>query len=196
MSNSILKIVILGDGGVGKSALTIQLTQNHFVAEYDPTIENSYRKQIQVDTKPYMLDVLDTAGQEELSVMRDQYMRQGRGFLLIYSVQSATSFGEAMKIYQQILRVKDMEAVPAVLCGNKCDLPDSMREVTQEEGKSFADQHNLPFFETSAKERINVEECFEECVREVLKFEGNDEAENVEKKKHVRKKIPKGCTLL
>uniref|UniRef100_A0A673JJ57 HRas proto-oncogene, GTPase n=1 Tax=Sinocyclocheilus rhinocerous TaxID=307959 RepID=A0A673JJ57_9TELE len=71
------KLVVVGAGGVGKSALTIQLIQNHFVDEYDPTIEDSYRKQVVIDGETCLLDILDTAGQEEYSAMRDQYMRTG-----------------------------------------------------------------------------------------------------------------------
>lgn len=61
------KLVIVGGGGVGKSALTIQLIQNHFIDEYDPTIEDSYRKQVTIDEETCLLDILDTAGQEEYS---------------------------------------------------------------------------------------------------------------------------------
>jgi len=75
------KLVIVGGGGVGKSALTIQLIQNHFIDEYDPTIEDSYRKQVTIDDETCLLDILDTAGQEEYSAMRDQVAcaRQGWG---------------------------------------------------------------------------------------------------------------------
>lgn len=61
---------MVGGGGVGKSALTIQLIQNHFIDEYDPTIEDSYRKQVSIDDETCLLDILDTAGQEEYSAMR------------------------------------------------------------------------------------------------------------------------------
>ena len=69
------KLVVVGGGGVGKSALTIRLIQNHFVDEYDPTIEDSYRKQVTIDEETCLLDILDTAGQEEYSAMRDQVWR-------------------------------------------------------------------------------------------------------------------------
>ena len=75
------KLVVVGGGGVGKSALTIQLIQSHFVSEYDPTIEDSYHKQCTLDGELVLLDILDTAGQEEYSAMREQYMRTGEGFL-------------------------------------------------------------------------------------------------------------------
>jgi len=67
-----LKLVVLGPGGVGKSSCTIRYVQNKFIEEYDPTIEDSYRKQVTVDNNPYLLEILDTAGQEEYAVMRDQ----------------------------------------------------------------------------------------------------------------------------
>ena len=81
-SNNGYKLVVVGAGGVGKSALTIQLIQNQFMEEYDPTIEDSYRKQVVVDKEACHLDILDTAGQEEYSAMKDQYMRTGEGFLI------------------------------------------------------------------------------------------------------------------
>lgn len=116
------KIVVVGGGGVGKSALTIQFIQSHFVDEYDPTIEDSYRKQCVIDEEVALLDVLDTAGQEEYSAMREQYMRTGEGFLLVYSITSRNSFDEILTFQQQILRVKDKDYFPVVVVANKCDL--------------------------------------------------------------------------
>lgn len=125
------KLVVVGAGGVGKSALTIQLIQNHFVDEYDPTIEDSYRKQVVIDGETCLLDILDTAGQEEYSAMRDQYMRTGEGFLLVFAVNSAKSFEDIGSYREQIKRVKDAEEVPMVLVGNKCDLQAWAVDMTQ-----------------------------------------------------------------
>eukprot|EP00034_Subulatomonas_tetraspora_P001159 GABW01001448.1.p1 GENE.GABW01001448.1~~GABW01001448.1.p1 ORF type:complete len:126 (+),score=14.46 GABW01001448.1:68-445(+) len=86
------KIVVVGAGGVGKSALTVRFIQGNFVEKYDPTIEDSYRKQVEIDGTPCMLDILDTAGQEEYSALRDQYMKTGQGFVLVYSITSPTSY--------------------------------------------------------------------------------------------------------
>ena len=69
--------------GVGKSALVIRFVSDHFVDEYDPTIEDSYRKQFLIDDAACLLDILDTAGQEEYSAMRDQYMRTSEGFVIV-----------------------------------------------------------------------------------------------------------------
>ncbi|KAH8113404.1 ras-1 [Phellopilus nigrolimitatus] len=160
------KLVVVGGGGVGKSALTIQYVQSHFVDEYDPTIEDSYRKQVLIDEEVALLDVLDTAGQDEYQAMREQYMRSGEGFLLVYSITSRSSFEEMGGFYEQILRVKDKDDVPLVLVGNKSDL-DEDREVGESEGMSQAKHFRCPFFEASAKRRTHVDDAFEELVREI-----------------------------
>jgi GTPase KRas protein len=195
------KLVILGEGGVGKSALTIQLTQNHFITEYDPTIENSYRKQVNIDDETCMLDILDTAGQEEYSAMRDQYIRSGQGFIIVYSIVSKVSFESLSNFHDQILRVKDEDFFPVVILGNKCDL-EKEREVTTEEAKEYAKSINAPFYETSAKARINVEEGFYQLVREIRKWNQMIEQDNKDQKQTKKKRmsfIPKRmkeCTLL
>jgi len=185
------KLVIVGGGGVGKSALTIQLIQNHFIDEYDPTIEDSYRKQISVDQETCMLDILDTAGQEEYSAMRDQYMRTGQGFLCVYNITSHSTFEEVTKLREQILRVKDMDRVPIVLVGNKCDL-ETNRQVTKCEGQELAQRFDVPFFEASAKTRFNVENCFFQLVREIRIQIGGPFKEK-EKEKSKKKKV---CLIL
>ncbi|KAL1932763.1 hypothetical protein VTP01DRAFT_8441 [Rhizomucor pusillus] len=169
------KIVIVGGGGVGKSALTIQFIQAHFVDEYDPTIEDSYRKQCVIDDEMALLDVLDTAGQEEYSAMREQYMRNGEGFILVYSVTSRLSFEEINTFYQQIRRVKDRDFFPMVLVGNKCDL-ESDRQVSSQEGRDLAKSFGCPFAETSAKHRIKVDETFYDVVREIRRMNKEQES--------------------
>ncbi|KAI2607124.1 ras-domain-containing protein [Hypoxylon fragiforme] len=169
------KLVVVGGGGVGKSCLTIQLIQSHFVDEYDPTIEDSYRKQCVIDDEVALLDVLDTAGQEEYSAMREQYMRTGEGFLLVYSITSDQSFEEIRTFQQQILRVKDKDPTdyfPMVVVGNKCDL-ENEREVPRQDGEALAKQFGCPFVETSAKSRTNVDKAFFDLVREIRHYNRN-----------------------
>ncbi|BFZ58936.1 RAS1 protein [Savitreella phatthalungensis] len=163
------KLVVVGGGGVGKSALTIQLIQSHFVDEYDPTIEDSYRKQCVIDEEVALLDVLDTAGQEEYSAMREQYMRTGEGFLLVYSITSRSSFEEILTFQQQILRVKDKDYFPIIVVANKCDL-EHERQVSQQEGRDLAKSFGCRFIEASAKQRINVDEAFYNLVREIRRY--------------------------
>eukprot|EP01101_Sappina_pedata_P008056 TRINITY_DN4394_c0_g1_i1.p1 TRINITY_DN4394_c0_g1~~TRINITY_DN4394_c0_g1_i1.p1 ORF type:complete len:191 (-),score=95.35 TRINITY_DN4394_c0_g1_i1:130-702(-) len=162
------KVVIIGGGGVGKSALTIRLIQNHFLDEYDPTIEDTYQKNCNVDNEECLLNILDTAGQEEYRSMRDQYMRGGQGFLIVYSIANKDTYEEVAGLQKQINRVKEVQKSPIVICGNKCDLEDE-RQVQKAEAETLAKNLGCPFFETSAKADINVENAFYEVVREIRK---------------------------
>jgi GTPase KRas protein len=164
------KLVVVGGGGVGKSALTIQFIQSHFVDEYDPTIEDSYRKQCIIDEEVALLDVLDTAGQEEYGAMREQYMRTGEGFLLVYSITSRSSFEEVSTFHQQILRVKDRDYFPVVVVANKCDL-EYERQVQPHEGRDLAKRFGAQCIETSAKQRVNVDDAFVAVVRAIRRYQ-------------------------
>jgi len=182
------KVVVVGSGGVGKSALTISFVQNHFIEEYDPTIEDSYRKQVTVDEVPCFLNILDTAGQEEYSAMRDQYMKTGQGFLLVFSLTTRSTFEEVNDLHNKILQAKDSDKVPLVLVGNKADLVDD-RHVSPKEAQDLARSFGAPFIMTSAKTRQSVDETFFELVREIRK---DLKARNVGQPRKRRK----GCSLL
>jgi len=160
------KIVVLGDGGVGKTALTIQLCSNHFVEYYDPTIESIYRRQVVIDEEACVLDVLDTAGQEEYTALRSQWIRTGEGFVVVYDVTNRSTFEQAEVFRRQILQDKDVDWIPLVLVGNKCDL-ESQREVSTLEGQQLAKSWHNCFVEASAKTRKNVDETFFTVVRAI-----------------------------
>jgi len=180
MSTLEYKVVIVGGGAVGKSSLTMQLISNLFVDEYDPTIEDSYRTQVTVDNTPVVLDLLDTAGQEELSAMRDSYMRAGRGFLIVYSITSRNSWEEALILRAKILEVKDADDFPIVMVGNKKDLEQN-RQVNTAECQTKCKNLGIPFFEASAKTRENVENAFHQLVREIRKTEKDTKCEKPKK---------------
>jgi len=173
--SSVFRVVLVGIGGVGKSCLTIQFIADRFVEDYDPTLEDSYRKQVTVDGEECLLDIFDTAGQEDFSAVRDQYMRTGDGFLCVYAVTLKNSFEEVPTFHEHILRVKDVEAIPFVLVGNKADLEGS-RCVTREEGEALAKRLNCKFLEASAKTKLNVHESFHELVREIKEYKRKHEA--------------------
>ena len=182
------KIVVLGSGGVGKSALTVQFVQGIFVEKYDPTIEDSYRKPVEVDQTQYMLEILDTAGTEQFTAMRDLYMKNGQGFVLVYSIIAQSTFNDLPDLKEQILRVKDCDSVPMVLVGNKCDLADQ-RVITQEQGEALARKFGgCTFMESSAKTKANVEAIFHDLVRQIARVS----PDKPEEKKARRG----GCTLL
>ncbi|KAL6084894.1 hypothetical protein STEG23_032022 [Scotinomys teguina] len=84
------ELVVVGARGMGESALTIQMIQNNFVDEYDSSIEDSYRKQVVIDGEACLLDILDTAVQEEFCAKQDQYMHTGEGFLSVFASTTPT----------------------------------------------------------------------------------------------------------
>jgi GTPase KRas len=163
------RIVVVGAGGVGKSSLTIQFIKGAFTSAYDPTIEDSYRKQVVVDGEHLVLDILDTAGQEDFSAMRSSYVRTGQGFLCVYSITSEASVKELRSYHGTILRAKNADKVPMIIIGNKCDLSE-MREVPVELCASLGEEFGCPSFESSAKDNINVTEGFEQLSREVSRL--------------------------
>lgn len=154
-------------------ALTLQFVTHTFQEDHDPTIEDAYQKQAVIDTHPGILDVLDTAGQDEFTAMREQYMRGGEGFILVYSVTEKKSFEEIRRFKEMIDRVRNYETVPIVIAGNKRDL-DFKRQVSSQEGASMAKEFGCPFFETSAALRNNVDEVFYEIVRCIRQKENED----------------------
>eukprot|EP00003_Mantamonas_plastica_P007684 TRINITY_DN16546_c0_g1_i1.p1 TRINITY_DN16546_c0_g1~~TRINITY_DN16546_c0_g1_i1.p1 ORF type:complete len:204 (-),score=77.21 TRINITY_DN16546_c0_g1_i1:62-637(-) len=188
------KLCMLGGGGVGKSALTIWFVHRHFVEVYDPTIEDSYRTQATVDDSHYMLEIIDTAGQEEYSCMRPGYMRAGEGFLMVFDVTQQSSFDEICGFREELLRVKDSDDVPMVLVGNKCDLV-SERQVSKSEGEQLAKSFGCKYIEASAKECINVEEAFHECVRTIETHEAAQQKRMLNANNNGKKKSKK-CLVL
>jgi len=119
-----------------------------------------------IDGEDALVDVLDTAGQEEFSAMREHYMLDGEGFLLVYSVTEPDSLSLIEAYHQQILRVKDSESVPIVVVGNKSDL-EFERRVNTVEGERIASELGCRFVETSAKLCTNVHETFISLVCEI-----------------------------
>ncbi|XP_018405328.1 PREDICTED: GTP-binding protein Rit2 [Cyphomyrmex costatus] len=162
----VYKIVVLGDGGVGKSAVTLQFVSHRFLDYHDPTIEDSYQTQVVIDGEAALLDILDTAGQVEFTAMREQYMRCGEGFMICYSVTDRHSFQETMEYRKLISRVRANENIPLVVVGNKFDLQHH-RKVTTEEGKALADELGCPFYETSAALRQFIDDAFFSLIRQI-----------------------------
>jgi len=160
------------------------LCKNLFVTDYDATIENSYRKQVTVDEEVSMLDILDTAGQEDYAAMRDQYIRTGQGFILVYSCIAKNSFNMIQGFYDRITLVKESEEYPVIIVGNKADLT-TQRQVEKSQGEMLAAKlgPNVKFYETSAKTRMNIEESFTELVRMLRRWHSKNKPAEEETQK-------------
>lgn len=156
---------------------------------------------MQIDGQSCMLEVLDTAGQEEYVSLRDQWIRDGEGFVLVYSISSRSSFQRIKKFYNQIQRVKESAAAssptfpgapntssssfgpaPVMLVGNKCDRV-TEREVSTQEGSALARELGCEFVEASAKNCVNVEKAFYDVVRQLRRQRHNSGGRNSEKRK-------------
>ncbi|CAH1154364.1 unnamed protein product [Phaedon cochleariae] len=183
------KVIMVGSGGVGKSALTLQFMYDEFVEDYEPTKADSYRKKILLDGEDVQIDILDTAGQEDYAAIRDNYFRSGEGFLCIFSITEDESFQATQEFREQILRVKNDENIPFLLVGNKSDL-DERRKVPLQEATDRAKQWGVQYVETSAKTREHVDKVFYDLMREIRarKMEENKTNNGRGKDKNKKKK--------
>ncbi|KAL3999810.1 myoferlin [Sarotherodon galilaeus] len=183
------KVIMVGSGGVGKSALTLQFMYD------EPTKADSYRKKVVLDGEDVQIDILDTAGQEDYAAIRDNYFRSGEGFLLVFSITEHESFTATSEFREQILRVKEEEAIPLLLVGNKSDLEDR-RQVSAEEATAKASEWGVQYVETSAKTRLIHVIClqvFFDLMREVRK---KKMSESKDKNGPSGKKKKKHCCVL
>lgn len=194
----------MGAGGVGKSCLTAQFVHNEWIESYDPTIEDSYRTHMTIDQRQIVLEILDTAGTDQFVAMRDLYMKTGQGFLLVFSITSPSSLEEIAGLRDEIIRIKDDDTVPIVICGNKADL-EEQRAVPRARGFDVSQRWGAPYYETSARNKTNVDEVFTDLCRQILRREDltgeggprNDEYESYpQQKKRRRRHHRSKCIIL
>jgi len=157
------RVAVLGDGGVGKTALAVQFTLNRFIDWYDPTIEDTYRTKLLVDERMCFVEVIDTAGQDEYQILRDQWAREGQGFILVYSIASRQTFDRLDTFHTAMIRAKRHTPI-FMLVGNMVDRTQD-RQVTREEGYNMARRLGCDFMEASAKTALNVESVFTHVIR-------------------------------
>ncbi|CAM1502178.1 Fc.00g041620.m01.CDS01 [Cosmosporella sp. VM-42] len=123
-----------------------------------------------------ILEILDTAGTEQFVAMRDLYMKTGQGFLLVFSITSASSLSELAGLREEIIRIKDDENVPIVIVGNKADLEEN-RAVPRAKGFSISQRWGAPYYEASARTRTNVDEVFIDLCRQMLRRDDEVQAQ-------------------
>jgi len=163
-------IAIMGSRAVGKSSLTIQFVENHFVDTYYPTIENTFTKNVKYKGQDYTVEIIDTAGQDEYSILGSQHATGIHGYVLVYSVTSRSSFEIIKVIRDKILNFIGTEWVPLIIVGNKTDLH-QQRQVSSEEGKELSVEWNCQFIESSAKNNENIGQAFNMMIHEIEKFQ-------------------------
>lgn len=166
-----LKVVLLGDGGVGKSSLIQRFVSNKFDPSLFHTIGVEFlNKDIEVDGDRYTLQIWDTAGQERFKSLRTPFYRGTDCCLLTFAIDDGQSFQNIAMWKKEFLYyadVKDPENFPFVVLGNKSDLSGE-RKVNSEDAKLWCGQNGrLPYYETSAKDAVNVDLAFAAAIRRV-----------------------------
>ncbi|KAJ5070002.1 ras-like protein [Anaeramoeba ignava] len=176
----LLIIGLFGKQGVGKSTITIRFITNHFIEEYDPTIEEEYKKEIELNDKKIMLNILDTATAEEFYSVYVRWARYSQVVVYVYSISDRDSFKRMKKIQKMIQKIKKNH--PKILIGNKSDLT-MKRAISIEEGKELANKLNCKFIETSAKTGENIQQLFyESALLGIEELENPNQNENENKK--------------
>ena len=122
MNPNSVKITVLGKGVVGKSSLTYRFINYEAPQEHDPTIEDRYKSNINIDGQDYEVEILDTAGEEDYQNMMDMWISFGDGFLLVFAINDRESFDLLKVKYQRVLKGKHGNKCPMLLVGNKQDL--------------------------------------------------------------------------
>jgi len=163
MSSS-YKVSVLGSGGVGKTCIVLRLTRSKFDSEYVPTIQDFFEKNMVLNNESYTLNIIDTAGQDEMQSITDIAIKDAQAFVIVYSIKSVVSFNEAEKYYNKVIQFCG-ESPKVVLVGNMCDISIDERGVSTEQGKALAKKWGAPFFETSAKNDINITPSFEAVLK-------------------------------
>ena len=173
MSLSEIRLITLGESAVGKSSFIIRYVHGNFSSNYMSTLGLDYRqRKIRLeDGREINLRLFDTAGQERYKSISVNLIKKANGILLIYDITNKNSFNSIGKWMESIEEVSSINT-KVILVGNKIDL-EGKRQVTKEEGERTAKEYNIPFFETSCKEGININEVFSRITKDILNKNGN-----------------------
>ncbi|CAN0866832.1 Ras-related protein Rab7 [Linum grandiflorum] len=172
---TLLKVIILGDSGVGKTSLMNQYVNKKFSNQYKATIGADFlTKEVEFEDRLFTLQIWDTAGQERFQSLGVAFYRGADCCVLVYDVNSMKSFDNLNNWREEFLiqaSPSDPENFPFVVLGNKIDVDGgNSRVVSEKKARAWcASKGNIPYFETSAKEGINVEEAFQVIAKDALK---------------------------
>eukprot|EP00200_Dunaliella_tertiolecta_P005975 CAMPEP_0202355150 /NCGR_PEP_ID=MMETSP1126-20121109/10166_1 /ASSEMBLY_ACC=CAM_ASM_000457 /TAXON_ID=3047 /ORGANISM="Dunaliella tertiolecta, Strain CCMP1320" /LENGTH=225 /DNA_ID=CAMNT_0048947721 /DNA_START=239 /DNA_END=917 /DNA_ORIENTATION=- len=187
----LVKLLLIGDSGVGKSCLLLRFSEDSFTSSFITTIGIDFKiKKIMVDNKLVKLQIWDTAGQERFRTITSAYYRGAMGILLLYDVTDEASFNN-IRNWMRNIEQHASDNVNKILVGNKSDMANEKRAVPYSKGKALADEYGVQFFETSAKENINVEEVFTAIAKDVMK---RLEQEQAQQEQQVQPPMPMQLT--
>ena len=166
---TLLKVLIIGDSGVGKSSLLLRYADNTFSWDFLSTIGVDFKvRTLQIGEKVIKMQIWDTAGEERFRAITLSYYRGAHGIIVVYDVTSRESFENIRSIWLKQIGQCANVSVVTMLVGNKTDLS-SKRSVSSEEGKQLAEELHIPYMEVSAQEGKQIDEIFLRVARDVLK---------------------------
>ena len=175
--DSKLKLMIIGETKVGKTALITRYTKNTFTGTYLTTIGIDFQvKYVPFEDKRVRLQIWDTAGQERFRNIAKSYFHSSDGFIIVYDIASKDSF-EKLNFWIEQIKLNAPENTICILVGNKSDL-ETERQIKKEQGEKLSEQIGMKFFEVSAKDGTNVEEAFQVLVNEIMNFAKKNGTEN------------------
>ncbi|KAL5247242.1 hypothetical protein ACHWQZ_G019189 [Mnemiopsis leidyi] len=166
-----IKVMVVGNAGVGKSCIVKRFLKKPLDAEYRPTKQDVYSKLVEVDGQSYQVEIFDTAGFYSVAAYRDSLYKCSDGFVLTFSISDEESFNN-LNFLQNRIRINRPDA-SLILVGNKKDLRES-REITEQEGADLAAKYRCPYYESSALFDDNISPIFQSLVREVAKQRKQD----------------------
>ena len=164
-----IKLITLGNSTVGKSSFMIKYIDNSFTFNYTTTLGVDFKqKKIKLKNgKDVRLRIFDTAGQERYRAVSASFIKKADGVILMYDISDLDSF-EAVDNWIKSIREIGKEKLPIVLVGNKCDLSDDERKISLKEGQDKANEFQIPFYETSCKDGINIKEALEKLIDDII----------------------------
>ena len=189
----IFKVLIIGDSSVGKSNILLRFSDNIFHDTFLPTIGVDFKiRNVKMGDQTIKLNIWDTAGQERFKTITSTYYKGAHGIILAYDITDRESFNNVNNWLAEVKKHAGAQVIK-LLVGNKCDL-ENERVVTAKEGKEFADSLGISFMETSAKQRINIDESFMTLTKQIYELLPETERRGEEKlnPKSIQRKQEKG----
>ena len=190
----ILKLVLIGDSGVGKTNILSRYNNNEFSLATQPTVGVEFgNKIIKKENKSIKLQLWDTAGQERYKAITNAFYKGSKGAFVVYDITRKSSFLNIDKWIGE-LKTNGSEDILIILVGNKSDLEDK-REVSTEDGEKKAKQYGIAFCETSALQGKNIEYAFNILIDEIILEIENAKQKEMKNNKSNNKKKSKGIML-
>ena len=174
LRRTVLPLMLLGDGQVGKTSLILRLTGNEFNDSQLTTVgKESYIQQVTLHGYELKMKIWDTAGQERFKSMSVQVIKNSDAVILVYAIDDLNSFKDLDHWLTKLNETSDLTKKPIIIVGNKADVENDKRQVTYEEGKNYAESKGYKFYETSAKTGQNIKEAFDDIFEQLfITFKG------------------------